>query len=363
MKRNANIDLFRITATIFVIILHVLGRSGILNATSPNEVNYWIAWFLEICAFCAVNCFALISGYVMVNKSIKAKSLIGLWFQVSFYSLLITSIFFVFLPESRTVRNVIIAVLPILGRQWWYVSSYFALFVFLPFLNQALKNIPQKTYRKFLLIILLFVCTADCIIPIDTFRLNNGYSALWLMLVYMFGAYIKKYNVGEKITALKSLLGFFAMATVTFASKLALSFIGATKYEDMFITYSSITILLSAIFMFLFCMKIRIGNAASKVIIFLSPVSLSVYLIHVHPLVFENILGSAFSSFASKSPVVMVICVIAATLAIFVICAAIDLLRIQLFKLIRVNKLCEFTDKKINKLYGKFFKDKSEIEV
>ena len=95
-KRNYNIDLFRIIAAFFVTVLHVLGQGGILESTSPSEINYWIAWFLEICAYGAVNCFALISGYVMVNKTIKTKNIIGLWFQVLFYSLLFTSLFFVF---------------------------------------------------------------------------------------------------------------------------------------------------------------------------------------------------------------------------------------------------------------------------
>ena len=203
----------------------------------------------------------------------------------------------------------------------------------------------------------------DCVIPLDAFGINDGYSAIWLMIVYLFGAYIRKYGVLEKITALHSLLGFFAMAIATFASKFALNYIGITEYEDTFTTYHSITILLSAIFLFFFCMKIKLSGAVSKVILFLSPVTLSVYLIHVHPLIFYNVIKSAFASFASKSPVVMVLCVIAATLAIFVICAAIDLIRIQFFKLIRVNKLCEFTDKKIRLLYGKVFKEDSEIKV
>lgn len=363
MKRNANIDLFRIIATLLVIMLHVLGKGRVIHSAAPGSATFWTAWFLEICALCAVNCFALISGYVMVNKTIKAKSLISLWFQVLFYSLLITALCFIFMPDTISLSNVILAFLPVIGKRWWYVSAYFALFIFLPFINEALRHISQTTYRKFLIIILVGVCMIDCVIPLDAFGINDGYSAIWLMIVYLFGAYIRKYGVLEKITALHSLLGFFTMAAATFASKFALNYIGITEYEDTFTTYHSITILLSAIFLFFFCMKIKLSGAVSKVILFLSPVTLSVYLIHVHPLIFYNVIKSAFASFASKSPVVMALCVIAATLAIFVICAAIDLIRIQLFKLIRVNKLCEFADKKIRLLYGKVFKDKSEIKV
>ena len=47
------------------------------------------------------------------------------------------------------------------------------------------------------------------------------------MIVYLFGAYLKKYDIKEKITALKSLIGFFAMVIITFASKIAIHFLTA----------------------------------------------------------------------------------------------------------------------------------------
>ena len=147
-KRNYNIDLFRIIAAFLVTVLHVLGQGGILAYASPGGINYWTAWFLEIGAYCAVNCFALISGYLMVNSSVKAKSIIGLWLQVLFYSLLFTSVFFVFVPETRSISNLVVAFTPVLSNQWWYVSSYFALCLFIPFLNKAIANISQQTYKK-----------------------------------------------------------------------------------------------------------------------------------------------------------------------------------------------------------------------
>lgn len=109
LKRAYNIDLLRIIATMFVIILHVLGQGGILKNTSPDSITYYFAWFLEISALCAVNCFALISGFIMVNKSIRIKNVMNLWFQVVFYSLLLTFIFFVAVPETRSIKGLIYA--------------------------------------------------------------------------------------------------------------------------------------------------------------------------------------------------------------------------------------------------------------
>lgn len=72
-KRETNIDLLRIISTFFVLILHISGQDDILDFNSGGA-SYWIIWFLETCAYCAVNCFALISGYVMLNKTTKSKA-------------------------------------------------------------------------------------------------------------------------------------------------------------------------------------------------------------------------------------------------------------------------------------------------
>lgn len=361
-KRNYNVDLFRMLATIFVIILHVLGKGGILQNANPDGTIYWAAWFIEILAYCAVNCFALISGYIMVNKTIKIKNIIALWFQILFYSLLFTFLFFVLVPETRTIKNLVVAFFPVLGKQWWYISSYFGLFFFIPILNVAIGHFSQKMLKMFLIVILMGVCVIDCIIPIDAFVLNDGYSPIWLIVLYLFGAYIKKYDVKQKTTALKSVVGFSAMIILTFLSKLVIRFatkniFGQVKFDDIFISYTSITVVLASIFMFLFCLNIKIGKFPQKAISFFAPATLGVYLVHVHPLVFEYIIKDAFITFLYKPLIVMVVCVFAATLAIFVLCSAIDLIRIQIFKLIRVGRLCEIIDNKFKGLYLKIFKE------
>lgn len=368
VKRNYNVDLFRVIAAFLVTVLHVLGKGAILKSTLPSESNYWIAWFMEICAYCAVNCFALISGYVMVNKTVKAKSIVGLWFQVLFYSLLITALFFVFMPESRSIRALVFAFMPVLGKQWWYVSSYFALFFFIPFLNKAINHISQQTYKKLLLLILFGICCMDCILPKDTFVLNKGYSPIWLMIVYLFGAYIKKYDVAKKITSIQCIVGYCVMVVSTLVSKNVIRWLtkiafGHAKYENTFISYISITILLSAIFLFLFCLKIKINSTASKLISFVSPAALGVYLIHVHPLVFNHLIKNAFVSFATQSPMVMILLVIAASLSIFVLCTIIELLRIQVFKLLKVGKLSQWIARKMNDMYLRFFHNEREAKV
>ena len=40
IERNVNVDLFRVIATLFVVVLHVLGQGGISKNTSPGGTQY-----------------------------------------------------------------------------------------------------------------------------------------------------------------------------------------------------------------------------------------------------------------------------------------------------------------------------------
>lgn len=360
--RDVPIDLLRVIATVLVILLHVLGQGGVLKSTAPTGINYWIAWFLEIGAYCAVNCFALISGYVMVNKTVKMKNIIGLWFQALFYSLLITLLFVAFIPVCRDKIDWVCVFLPITGKQWWYLSSYFVLFFAMPLLNSAVKHLPRQTLKKILIVILFGVGCIDCFVKKDAFAIKNGYSAIWLMIVYLFGAYIRRYDVKQQFTARKSLLAFFGTILFTFLCKLSIYGISGRAgtlalYENRLVSYPSITIVLAAIFLLLFCLNLKIGRWGERIIGFFAPAALGVYLIHVHPLVFNLVIKDACVLFAQQAPWLMVLCVIGAVAAILVLCTLIERLRIGLFNWIKVPVWCAFLDRKATVLYG-FFESK-----
>ena len=87
-KRNYGVDALRILAMYMIVILHVLGQGGILDAVRRGTGQYSVAWFMEIASYCAVNCYALISGYVGVKTKFRMSNILYLWLQVVFYGLL-----------------------------------------------------------------------------------------------------------------------------------------------------------------------------------------------------------------------------------------------------------------------------------
>ena len=63
-ERNYGIDLMRIVSMVYVLVLHTLGQGGMISSAVTGSKQEMIIWALEIWAFCAVDIFALISGYV-----------------------------------------------------------------------------------------------------------------------------------------------------------------------------------------------------------------------------------------------------------------------------------------------------------
>ena len=84
--RNYGIDLLRITSMLYIVILHVLGHGGILSNVKAGSLHFHAAWLLESWCFCAVNIFALISGYVGYSEKERPHNYANyfvMWLQVT----------------------------------------------------------------------------------------------------------------------------------------------------------------------------------------------------------------------------------------------------------------------------------------
>ena len=111
-ERNYGIDLLRIVAIYMILILHILGQGGVLKNIWIEADCYEAAWTMELMAYCAVNCYALISGYVGLNSRFKLSNLFLIWGQVVFISVVSLAIFACF-GTDITGSNLLDACLPV----------------------------------------------------------------------------------------------------------------------------------------------------------------------------------------------------------------------------------------------------------
>lgn len=356
-KINTGINLFKLFSMFMIALLHVLGIGGIIGAAAGTS-SYYPVYLMQNAAFCAVNCYALVSGYLMLGKKIKPSRITELWFEVFFYSVSISAIMMIVYRDLFSARNIVYAVTPIISNQYWYMTSYFMMYLFVPMMNKFADAANKKVFTATIVVILVLT-TGSLMIKQDGFRLNDGYSPIWLMIMYLVGAYMKKFNVGAKMKKWLALLLYVISSLCSFilcvfSKKLLKIMLGN---DISYLSYTSPFVVLSAIFLFIFFSKLKFGKKTEKFINYITPAALGVYLIHTHPLVFNKLMKDIAMPLVNHGTAAMIFGSVAMALAVFIICIVIDLLRIQLFRLIRVNALCKKLDGVFNS------KKKKTIEI
>ncbi len=352
-QRNYGIDLLRIVSMLMITIVHVVGTGGIISA-KMTPLNASISWTIRSMTFCAVNCYALISGYVGINSKQKLSSLADLWARVAFYSVAISTILYFVRPDIAPLGTIFKSFFPVINNQYWYFTAYFGMWFFAPLVNAAVDNLPKQ--KLGLIIIGSFILMTPGNIVNNSFQFDEGYSVAWLLFLYLVGAYIGKHNLFKSVSKGKAMLVYLISVTVTTVLKLTLAFDSWNFYGYMMLNYTSPTMVVCAVSLLaLFC-NINCSNLAKKIIGFFAPLSFSVYLIHTHPIFFGQIFSGKFSFLAEKSPLILVSGIILSTLAIYFVSVFIDYFRHLLFKLLRVKKILMFAENKLSDAFNKITK-------
>ena len=346
-ERNYGIDLLRIISMMMVCLLHVLGQGGILDKCTKYSAHYELAWLMEIGAYCAVNCYALISGYVGIKSKYKYSNLAYICLQVLFHM----SWLFLLSPWLATWKTGIEITIDIfLGKSYWYVVAYIGLFFFMPILNVAIENLSRRTL-KYSLIALLTCAFVLSGFHRDIFDFDGGYSVIWLMVLYLLGGYLRKYEPLKKCKLRTALLCVAALLLATWISKFMLGKLGArfarvAPYENFFVSYTSFTIVAGAVLLLEVCSRLQFKRKP-RFIAFVAPLAFGVYVIHSHPLIYGHWMDKAFVWYVSYPLPLMALAAVGTTLGIFLACIAIDYVRLQIFKWCRVKTLLEKLETKL----------------
>lgn len=350
-KRNLGLDLLRMVAMFMVAVLHVLGAGGVLNSATPLSPDYVTAWLLETAAFCAVNCYALLSGYVGLRGRFRYANLALLWCQAAFYTIGIPLVFAAVKPGSVGAKELIRGFFPAMSNHYWYFTAYFAMFFFIPafnFLVEKLERHQMKALAVSLVVLFsvlptVFQSDVAEIFPGDLFIEYGGYSPLWLAVLYILGAYARKYECFARVKWWKA-LGIYALCVlVTWGEKwlvegARMHFLGAYIPGGILVSYTSPTMLLAALALLAAFAKMPVPKWAARPIGFFAPMAFSVYLIHVHPLMWQHVMWGRFAAFGSYGTVKLALFVLGTAMGIYLGCSVIDCVRAWLFRRLRLRE-------------------------
>ena len=360
-QRNVGIDILRVVSMFLIIIGHILMQGGVISAYSSEgiQVGYYFLNTIYVLAYCGVNCFALVSGYVGWQNTFKLEKFIKLWANVVFWSVGVSLILFIYNKDFFSVKESISMFLPLIRGRYWFFNAYFVVFMFSPLLNHIIRTLPKKTFQYFLLTVAFVFCIAPFLaLGNDVLRIQNGFEFSWLMVMYIVGGYFSKYPVIIK-KPYKCIVAYLNLALLNLIYKYLIEvvttkFFGVPSYGDLFNSYTSPVAVGEAVCLLLYFSNLKLNNKKLvKLISFITPAIFSVYIIHVHPLIFWNILNKAFIGLTEYNLFVAFVLIIAISLAIFIGCVALDYIRIIIFKLLKVNTLCDRLGKNITNLIKK----------
>lgn len=329
-----------------VVMLHTLGQGGILWGCEAGTLNYSATWLLEIACFGAVNCFALISGYVGINAKHRYASLATLWLQVVVISLVLRSVQFIIVPESFSMKTLVLSFFPVLNRTYWYFTDYVILFFLMPVLNSAVKLLERRVLRNALISLSVIFCIPCALSLIrnfkDPFQIFNGYSALWLAFLYLVGGYVSRHGTFGGVKRRTCILVYLGATLFVWSLKL-LGFAGQlVSYVSPFVFIGSVALLV------LFANSPSPNKRAVGFIKLVSPLTFGIYIIHLHGFVWNWLLDRFKAVSQFPLPLTILLAFLSAA-GIFAACAVIEWLRAKLFDVLHIKRFLLSLEEKIIK--------------
>lgn len=343
-ERNYGVDLLRLLFMFMVCMLHTLGQGGILGACEIGTLKYKTYWLLEIISYCAVDGFAIISGYMAIDKPRKYEKLVEMWFQAFFYSFIVTFILTIIgINESWGKVDIIKCALPMTFGKFWYFTAFFALFLAIPILNKFIFGIDEFIAKKALIILVVLFSFVGVVS--DPFKTQGGYSAIWLIVLYCIGALAKKVKLFETKKNITLIIVWACCIFITWGVHV---YIGIGRL----INYVSPTILLSGIIMVVLFSRLNVkGTIISK----LSPLAFGIYLFQLNQVVWNVLIKDSFAFVVNKNIIIGVVYVFAFASLIFVSGLVMEFIRSKIAAWVKIpslsKKIVNLIDKGMIKLF------------
>lgn len=345
-RRNVNFEFLRILAMLGVLMNHVFNYGlkiypddkGIATTFDISDMGGIALWStlesMKLIVLVCVNCFVLISGYFLIDKTeFRLKGIWRVWSQTWFYSMAITVLFLGMAIEPFSWNIITESLTPVWHNTYWFVTSYLVLMLIAPVLAWMASKLTKKQY-----ILLLGVGGIICFqFLLGQYSMDNNYMLLFCYL-FLIGGYIRKYyesmGISHKTEALACAVLFLIMFGVALAKNIfnenGRFMIYAMDYHGLVLPFS--------IAVFLVVKQIKIPTWSHRMILWLAPLSFASYIIHTHPLVDRLLWEKVSLWLPTISPLLLPLACLGICIVIFLFCAAIEFTRTRIVSLIQSSK-------------------------
>lgn len=325
--RQSGIEFLRVLCMFGIVASHyaIHGQWGGQVGFSP--IGKWFLQFASIFGTFGVDVFVISSGYFLSEKHglYPVSRLAKLEVSVYFHSLL-PFLAILIAGGQRVVPSLwnllgatpaLKAFFPVISNQWWFITDYFVLCIFAPFVNRLLANLSTREFAGLVLLELLVFS----ILPTTFGHVLTGPDQwfenrhVWFFVLYCAGAFVRRVQTGipERQTS------FFAIAA---AVCLAISWVGIAFCGVNIRGRQQLPVIGAAVCSFLAFLRIDIGE--SRLLTTLSSSTLGVYLLHDHPLFRYTVWPTISDRFGGTDPFVFIPLSILAISSVYAFCVVIE---------------------------------------
>ena len=292
----------------------------------------------------------------MCKSQITAKKFAKLFGQIVFYDILFNAIFWITGYAPFSLKTFVLGILPFTSVAQNFTGCYILFFLCIPFLNILIQRMSQKQHL-YLLLLLGFIYIFMGTVP--SFSVTMNYVS-WYIVLYLIASYIRMYpaDLFEK-TKLWGVLTLFFVG-VSLASVVVCTWLSQKtgRFHSYRFVADSNTLLavLTGISSFLFFKNIKLPY--NRFINTIASTVFGVLLIHtanssMRQWLWQDVLNNV-GMYSSKF---MVLHAIGSVLAIFIICSALDLLRIRFIE----KPLFGLWDKHFDRLKDRFLRAEKKL--
>lgn len=344
MERNSAHELLRIFAMFQIVLYHLI--SYYLYLLPHNSAYDYILEATLPTFHIGVILFILITGYYGIKPSIKG--LFHLLFIVLVYYLPIEIVNCIYNQEKLFNTLLFITNTP-----YWFIRTYFYLYLISPILNTYLRVAKQRDIN-IMLFFLGIIAVYFGMMQGDS-SLKDGKNLVNFMFLYFLGWTIHHYqSVWENVRKYCWIVFFMILNCLTFIILLKFnrhSYIGQIMWQCSFL-YCSPLLILNSILLFMFFSGLHFH---SKVINYLGCSTFAVYIIHCQPTFHKyiimpliTIISTNYFSYTQSSLniVFMYIIFIGLTIGIMLMSIGIDKALTPLWKI--EQRFCVWLENKIN---------------
>lgn len=236
-NRNSALELLRMIATMGVIVLHYNAEDvgGGFGFVTPGGINQYYLALTETLFIVCVDVFVMLSAYFLsATQERRLSKVFYLLAETSFFRLIIYAVDCLTGTATLSLVGVLTKLLPIR----YFVILYCVLYVISPYINVMLNRLSKRQFRLLLILSFLvfsvysygvdvlsnYIEDTVPMSPVGFYGSGDGYTIVNFTVLYLFGAYIRRYGLGlSRTKRVLSVIGLFTVMCGCVALALALS--------------------------------------------------------------------------------------------------------------------------------------------